>query len=345
MENTRIGGSAELELDVVVDRSIRVGKRSEIGLGGVQITASDDYQPAVPGSFLIDEEPLMDRSEFMDRLKTIQAIEDPEQRAAALAEAERYLLFAQMSEQVYGTAPNRIGNWEKIYDTADGKTAVSNLMRVSGGHVAVYYNKLTNEMVTVFEGTKNPAKAKSLAELSDSVWDIVQNIHQSTIGSIAALPVVLGMQGATIMPLQYEAGNVVLEDVWQKLGKRIPGVKMVVTGHSLGGGIAQYAGAKFAVRHPESNVEGVIFNSADLGYVADDYLLSHRNELDNISMTHIRIDGDPVSAATIVPMQAAFPNSTLYELPSCGRGMVNHGMDSVLNKLGENLDHLDSYEI
>jgi hypothetical protein len=344
--NARIGGSATFQTNVNVQKGVYQDEDSEVGMGGIQITADNNYNPQVfhdtssQGNLLNSTNSLnnlygnssLNRSSSIldsigganaasqwNRLNGQKIHQIPGNMISSTTQVDKYHLLAQMSEDVYGKS-NELSipkDWVKVHDTDTGNTSADKEMRRTGGHAVVYYNKKINEVVTVFEGTK-------LTSLKDESANIAQRF---------------------IIPPQYQAASEVLENVWKDVRKHNPEAKMVVTGHSLGGGLSQFAGADLAIKHSAANVEGVVFNAADLGIYADQYLWRNEKKMDNISMTHIRVNGDSVSGfGGLVRMDDVFTNYTEYELPTFDGVISDHGIKEIREHIGGHKSDFESYK-
>ncbi|PNU18644.1 hypothetical protein C2E25_16615 [Geothermobacter hydrogeniphilus] len=127
-----------------------------------------------------------------------------------------------------------------------------------GFHAAVY-RKPDGVIVVAFEGTK-------VGQLDDLATDLSQ---------------------LKTVPLQYRLGEVVA----QRIINAHPGEHVVLTGHSLGGGIAQYAAARLGQ-------EAVVFNSAGLFSPALKSIADGGN-LASAKITHVVTQGVAVDTNTI----------------------------------------------
>lgn len=127
-----------------------------------------------------------------------------------------------------------------------------------GFHAAVY-RKPDGVIVIAFEGTK-------VLQLDDLLTDLSQ---------------------LQVVPLQYQIG----EAIAQRIITEHPGEHVVLTGHSLGGGIAQYAAARLGK-------EAIVFNPAGLFKPAQDSVDEGGN-LDKATITHVVTQGVAVAPDAI----------------------------------------------
>lgn len=121
-----------------------------------------------------------------------------------------------------------------------------------------------------------------------------------------------------VLPRQYELGLEFAREMSERHGD------VAVTGHSLGGGIAQFAGASLGL-------ETWTFNPAGLGLGALRRLLSGG---DSSRVTNIVVTGEPLAAARFLvgPDFVRLRGETVHLLPA-GGGVTGHGMSSVLASL------------
>ncbi len=167
--------------------------------------------------------------------------------------------YATLAEAVYDFDNSSVDSWELIEQESTD----------SGMQAGLYRNRDTDELVLAFRGTEDCDFSCSFDEIKESVLDIAAD---------ALLAV--GEDG----PQFRHAYNFALE-----MGSRYPDRTIVVTGHSLGGGLAQAIGAAFGVKT-------FAFNSAP---VPDDFFDDHPTPLskDQLNETvHVIGDiHDPVS--------------------------------------------------
>jgi len=138
--------------------------------------------------------------------------------------AARALPYAYIADAVY--SDKNVGDWkiEKSWISLLGDLKYIEVM--AGFNAQVYKNSKTGEIVLAFEGTTSKA-------------DWANNVTQVLVGG-------------TARPSQYMLAEMVTREAIKLYGNGI-----TLTGHSLGGGLAQYA----ATCHP---VRAVTFNAAGL---------------------------------------------------------------------------------
>ncbi len=171
------------------------------------------------------------------------------------------LPYAHIANAVYNFDNNAINDWELVEQTSTD----------SGMQAGVYINKITNELLIAFRGTEACDFSCSFKELKESALDLAADTLLS-----------FGESGS-----QFRHAFNFAEDVIE----RYPGYDIKVTGHSLGGGLAQAIGSTF-------NLETFAFNSAP---VPKDYLTEHPTDLTDDELNekiHVISDlFDPVSHA------------------------------------------------
>lgn len=106
---------------------------------------------------------------------------------------------------------------------------------------------------------------------------------------------------------------------------------VAVTGHSLGGGIAQYAASRLGL-------EAWTFNPAGLGLAATLKVMScdpGGDCPDASRVTNVIVAGEPLAAARffIGPDFVRLRGATVHFFPAGGGGLTSHGMSSVLAAL------------
>lgn len=169
--------------------------------------------------------------------------------------------FAKLANAVYNFETLTVDNWELIEQKS----------KSSGMQAGIYKNKDTNELVLAFRGT----------EFCKSIFDCsTDELLESGRDVLADTQLTLGFNGKQF-PHAYEFA--------QDVANRYQGQTITVTGHSLGGGLAQAIGSAFGVKT-------FAFNSAP---VPEDFLDVYPTnlsieELSNI--IHVIADiHDPVS--------------------------------------------------
>ena len=121
--------------------------------------------------------------------------------------------YAQLSDAIYDFDNITVGSWDLI----------ESIGKSSGMDAGVYRNRDTSELALVFRGTETCDFPCSLKETEDFTRDAIAD---------AAI-------GSGIVSDQFKDAFRFAKDVVN----RHPGIKITVTGHSLGGGLAQAVGA------------------------------------------------------------------------------------------------------
>lgn len=121
-----------------------------------------------------------------------------------------------------------------------------------------------------------------------------------------------------VLPRQYKLGLEFAAEMKERYGD------VAVTGHSLGGGIAQFAGSSLGL-------ETWTFNPAGLGLDALRRLLSSS---DSSRVTNLIVTGEPLATARYLvgPDFVRLRGETVHLMPA-GGGVSGHGMSSVLAAL------------
>ncbi|WP_297324888.1 lipase [Nitrosomonas sp.] len=125
----------------------------------------------------------------------------------------RSIPYAQLADAIYDFDNVAVGSWDLI--VSNGKN--------SGMDAGVYKNRDTDELVLAFRGTETCDFPCSLKETEDVARDVLAD---TAIGI------------GTVSDQFKDAFNFA-----QDIVNRYPGSKITVTGHSLGGGLAQAVGA------------------------------------------------------------------------------------------------------
>lgn len=128
------------------------------------------------------------------------------------------------------------------------------------------------------------------------------------------------------LPSQYRQGLAYVSEMKDAHGD------VAVTGHSLGGGIAQYAASRLGL-------EAWTFNPSGLGLDALFRIMSCASEGacsgDSSRVTNVIVAGEPLAAARffIGPDFVKLRGSVVHFLPAGGGGLTSHGMSNVLAAL------------
>ncbi len=190
--------------------------------------------------------------------------------------AKEVLDYAKLSQAVYSARFTAFGSWNELVQASKIRLSLSSPTSMSitlepmntavagstppiatpGFYAAAYTNG--QEIVIAFCGT-------------DDFGDVVTDV-QNFMGT---------------KPEQYQEAMAFVQKV---LDDAPPGVKITLTGHSLGGGLASYAALKF-------NKEAVVFNAAGLGkWLRDDIPQENIERREQSLVRNIDLKGDPVSA-------------------------------------------------
>ncbi|OQK18692.1 hypothetical protein AU255_05925 [Methyloprofundus sedimenti] len=171
------------------------------------------------------------------------------------------LPYAQLADAIYDFGNISVGDWELVYQES----------KVSGMQAGIYSNPKTGDLVLAFRGTETCAFPCSINETKESALDLAADALLSFGES---------------SPQFQHAFNLA-----QTLVDSFSDHHIIVTGHSLGGGLAQAVGAVF-------KLTTYAFNSAP---VPDDFFAEHPTELtaEELNETiHVISDvHDPVSHA------------------------------------------------
>lgn len=129
-----------------------------------------------------------------------------------------------------------------------------------------------------------------------------------------------------VLPRQYRQGYEYAKELKEAYGD------VAVTGHSMGGGIAQYAAARLGL-------EAWTFNPAGLGLAAGLKMGScpagEACKPDASRITNVVVAGEPLAAARFFlgPDFVRLHGSVVHFLPAGGGGLTSHGMSNVLAAL------------
>ncbi len=159
------------------------------------------------------------------------------------------LPYAILSDAIYDHKKVIVDDWIKV-DMVDGAVKA-----LSGFHAATYRNINSDEIVVVFEGT-NP--------ISNLDWG-------TNIRAFVGIPT-----------FQHVFAFNYMAEVFDKYGPNI-----TVTGHSLGGGIAQMVGSTLGLKT-------ITFNAANVPLLSE---IGNNNQIKDDRLVNIYLGSDPVNAA------------------------------------------------
>ncbi len=169
------------------------------------------------------------------------------------------LIYAPLANAIYSFANTTVGNWTLIEQISEG----------SGMQAGVFKNQKTGELVIAFRGTETCDLPCSFSETKESTLDLTADTL-ITFGKMSA---------------QFRHALLFAEDILN----RYPDEKITVTGHSLGGALAQAIGSTLELKT-------FAFNSAP---VPDDFFTEYPTHLSTQELNqlvHVIADiRDPVS--------------------------------------------------
>ena len=229
--------------------------------------------------------------------------------------ANRVLPYARLSQDAYSDKPGNIGvpnvrrvsDWETILKSGGYSDQQVAAFKRSGFSATVYRNDKTDEIVIAYRGTepRSILGADGLTDLDSSIAGTLRKINPGYVSG------------------QYQAAADLAQVVKQKWPA---GTAITLTGHSLGGGLASYAGG-------QNNIPGVItFNAA-----RNTFSTSAVND----KQLNIAVPGELIgdSNTTSGFGKGALPGQ-LYSVPSTkdrpsllGDLLGAHGMDGLIGGL------------
>jgi hypothetical protein len=172
----------------------------------------------------------------------------------------------------------------------------------SGFHAAIYRNENTGEMVLVFEGTDMMSRADWLTN---------------------------GKQGLGLETTQYEMA----QRLGQRFDRSFPDDNKMITGHSLGGGLAAYAGLSTG----NEDIKVITFNASGL----HDNTLASTNGQGGVTradaektVTNFNLDGE-----LLTTLQEGKPVSPVLSILSPPIGLANAALGVAMpDAVGRNHD-------
>ena len=306
LDNARIGGTTNLQMNVNINKGVYAGQDSNIGLGGIEITADDNYDPTVRDSWTYSGDgnsiyhPLPFRPIDGKGLSTVSNI-------------SKTIQYAELSKCSYKDKMcNVSSDWTALSPGALRKLGLDPSLFVdikSGFHAKLFYSKYTGEYVLGFEGTN-------------------EILRDSLDGNRQFLPLDI--------PKQYKlAANLAIAlNNNEKTGRG----KLSFTGHSLGGGLASLASII-------TGRKAVTFNSAGLlkhtvikfskNNISKDRQL-YSNSMENWQNRNKLIKAYYVSWEELNQVQKipGIANAIGEHIPLPNqKGIIDHGIDTVLASL------------
>lgn len=221
--------------------------------------------------------------------------------------AKQLLSYAILSRDAYdGKGASAVGyrratEWDALLERFGASDQEIERLRKSGFSATIFTKGTStqgdHEVVIAFRGTETP-----------SVTDWTTNIGANVLAE------------SHFIPRQYEAAS----NLIRQAQRQFPGATIVVTGHSLGGALASYAGNQVGVRIRT-------FNAARNSY-------STQYGMRAISQINIASQGDLVGdpLKNTIAGKGTLPGSTIVVNSSSGQGLLNaHGIDGIIGALSD----------
>jgi Protein of unknown function (DUF2974) len=189
-------------------------------------------------------------------------------------------------------------SWQATFEQAGlSKDAISDTAR-SGFHATIYRNEKTKEIAIAYRGTQ----MSSLVDWTNNAAARAQKDRDSQL-----------------VVRQYAAAY----DLARYVQQQHPGYKIALTGHSLGGAMAAYAGDK-------TNNKVITFNAARNLYATG----NNPNQV-NIVVPN-DVVGDQVGPLALIAGRGSLGGDTYKVTSSSGDGVVlQHGMDGMIGGLSD----------
>jgi pimeloyl-ACP methyl ester carboxylesterase len=222
-------------------------------------------------------------------------------KTLSIAAFERALPFAYMAQDVYSRDEkcyDLLGatfgeSWTDVMlngreDGAGARNAKLHVLlgKLFGLNAAIYRlsSRFDNAHVLCFEGSAELRVPRSRAETIAIIQDWLMTNLPATLSVLNAAEAVMpfGIFSKILNPrnapsTQYDVADLVARAAIAKYGHK----GIYLTGHSLGGGLAQYAAQKHGVR-------AIVFNSAGIGFAPGGLSLED-------AIVHLKTSGDLVN--------------------------------------------------
>lgn len=305
LDNARIGGTTNLQMNVNVHKGVYAGRNSDIGLGGVEIAADENYKPLVDESWT-------NQGGGDNIYHPLPVLPIDDVNWSIISNINKTIQYAELSKCSYkDKVCNASSGWKPLTEDDLRKLGLDPSLFVdnkSGFHAKLFYNKQTDEYVLGFEGTD---------EGSD--W---------SKGNSQAIP--------GYVPPQYRlAANL---SITLNNNEKVGRGTLSFTGHSLGGGLASMASMVTGRKAVTFNAAGLLKNTVTIfskNYISSDRQLysnsmvnwQNRNEL----IKAYYVSGDVLNHGQKIPGIANAIGEHI-SLPN-PKGIKDHPIDTVLEAL------------
>ena len=256
-----------------------------------------------------EKQALYDYQEWRKQVTDLM-IEDINKHMADIERSEEYKTFemAILSENCYGDSKNEyIGqtNYQEIHASflkendpmrilAEIIDECNKTKMETGFSADLYYNEMTNEYTIAFEGS-NFQFIEAIKDLFSSSKSTFKDVFNDWV--ITNFP-----QGTGEVPTQFFLAALI--------GSNIPdGVKVNITGHSLGGGLASLAGAISGKPTYTFNAEGVNQN------IIDQFGLKEKIDAKDYNIKAFQANNDLLTSAQEGALKPITVAAAIYIMP------------------------------